>query len=170
MMEILEEPHVAQRAETAYVGIRCVTPFRGMLSRRDQLLAELFDWLDHNDGAQAGPAFLRLHVIDMNGPMDIEVGAVTETPMTGDDRVRPGVLPAGRYATLTYRDHSIRANRLLIGWAGANGHVFDRRDDPAGDLFVCRYEAYRTDPRTERRKTKWAVELNFLLATPATSA
>ena len=168
-MEILEEPHVARRAETAYVGIRCVTPFRGILSRRDQLLGELFGWLDHNGGAKAGPAFLRLHVVDMNGPMDIEVGAITDEPMEGDDRVRAGVLPAGRYATLTYRDHSIRANRMLIDWARANGHVFDRREDPAGDLFACRYEAYRTDARKEPRKTKWAVELNVLLAAAATS-
>lgn len=164
-MEILEAPHVAERSETPYIGIRCVTPFRGMLSRRDELLAELFDWLDRNDGAQAGPAFLRLHAIDMNGPMDLEVGAITGKPMAGDDRVCPGLLPAGRYATMTYRNHARRANGHLIEWARANGHAFDRRDDPAGDLFVCRYEAYRTDPRTEPRKTKWSVELNILLAT-----
>ena len=164
-MEILDEPHVAERPETPYLGIRCVTPFRGMLSQRDKLLAELSDWLSRNDGAQAGPLFLRLHVIDMNGPMDLEVGAITEKPTNGDERVRPGLLPAGRYATMTYRDHARRANGHLIDWAAANGHAFDRRDDPAGDLFVCRYEAYRTDPRTEPRKTKWAVELNILLAT-----
>lgn len=166
-MEILEEPRVAERSETPYIGIRCVTPFRGMLSQRDKLLAELFDWLDHHDGTQAGPAFLRLHVIDMNGPMDLEVGAITEKPMDGDERVRPGLLPAGRYATMTYRAHARRANRHLLEWAAANGHALDRRDDPAGALFVCRYEAYRTDPRTEPRKTKWAVELNILLATQA---
>lgn len=166
-MEILDGPHVVQRPEMPYVGIRQVTPFRGMLGQRDKLLAELFDWLGRNDGADAGPAFLRLHVIDMEGPMDLEVGAITEKPMTGDERVRPGLLPAGRYATMTYRDHARRANGHLIEWAAANGHAFDRRDDPAGDLFVCRYEAYRTDPRTEPRKTKWAVELNILLATQA---
>ncbi len=85
--------------------------------------------------------------------------------MSGGDRVRPGLLPAGRYATMTCRDHARRANRHLIAWAPANGHAFDCRDDPAGDRFVCRYETYRTDPRTEPRKTKWAVELNILLAT-----
>jgi effector-binding domain-containing protein len=166
-VEILDGPRVVQRPEIRYVGIRRVTPFRGMLSQRDELLAQLFDWLGRNDAADAGPAFLRLHVIDMQGPMDLEVGAITEKPMTGDDRVRPGLLPAGRYATMTYRDHARRANGHLIEWAAANGHAFDRRDDPAGDLFACRYEAYRTDPRTEPRKTKWAVELNILLATRA---
>lgn len=39
--------------------------------------------------------------------------------------------------------------------------MFDRSDDPNGDRFACRYEAYLTDPRTEPRKTKWEVELNI---------
>lgn len=68
---------------------------------------------------------------------------------------------------MTYRDHARRANRHLIEWAAADGHAFDCRDDPAGVLFVCRYETYRTDPRTEPRKTRRAVELNTLPATRA---
>ncbi|CCH32565.1 hypothetical protein BN6_53010 [Saccharothrix espanaensis DSM 44229] len=29
----------------------------------------------------------------------------------------------------------------------------DRWDEPAGDRFACRYEAYLTNPRSQRRKT-----------------
>jgi hypothetical protein len=36
-----------------------------------------------------------------------------------------------------------------------------RANDPAGDRFGCRYEAYLTDPRDEPRKTKWEIELNI---------
>jgi effector-binding domain-containing protein len=100
-------------------------------------------------------------VVDMEGPMDIEVGAIIAAPPPTDTRVRAGTLPAGPYATLTYRDHARRANATLIEWVRANGVVFDRTDDPNGDRFACRYEAYLTDPRTEPRKTKWAVELNI---------
>ncbi|HEX5199299.1 MAG TPA: hypothetical protein VFW27_05100 [Actinoplanes sp.] len=32
-------------------------------------------------------------------------------------------------------------------------------ENPAGDRFACRYEAYLTDPRTERMKTKWRAEV-----------
>jgi len=88
---------------------------------------------------------------------------------TRNDRVRPGVLPAGDYATKNYRDHARRANRALIEWAAANGVAFDREDDPAGDRFACRYEAYMTDPRTEPRKTKWVVELNIRAAGSSTA-
>ncbi|WP_436761819.1 hypothetical protein [Streptosporangium sp. V21-05] len=38
------------------------------------------------------------------------------------------------------------------------------REDPAGDRFGCRYEAYLTDPRSGRMKTRWRVELAIRLA------
>ena len=168
-MDLLEPPRVVERPQQDYLGIRVVTPFRGMLSTRNVLINELDAWLLRHSIDDVGPFFLRLHVIDMNGPMDLAVGAVTPGPLTGDARVQPAVLPAGRYATLTYRNHSIRANRALIEWAAAQDIAFDRRDVAEGDLFACRYEAFRTDPRTEPRKTKWEVELNFLVAEPAST-
>jgi effector-binding domain-containing protein len=162
-VELIEPPRVVKRSETKYVGIRVVTPFRGMLRVRDELLTELNDWL-RSRGIEAGPFFLRLNVIDMDGPMDLEVGAVTKDAPAGDERVTQAVLPAGDYATLTYRDHAIRANRALIEWAAANEVRFDSQVEPDGDRFACRYEAYLTDPFTERRKTKWEVELNIRVA------
>jgi len=162
-MEILEGPAAVTRPERATAGIRTVTPFRGMFAVRDKLMAELYDRLDRT-GVGYGPVFFRLHVVDMDGDMDIEVGAVTDKPITGDDLVRPGVLPAGRYATLTYVNHGRRANGLLIDWVRAQGLLFDVATGPAGDEFGCRYEAYLTDPRTERMKTKWQIELAIRLA------
>ena len=163
-MQIIQPPRVEQRHAKTCLGIRVVTPFRGMLRVRDELLVELWSWLASHDIEASGPFFLRLHVINMEGPMDLEVGVITTTALEGDDRVRSGVLPAGRYATLTYIDHARRANRALIDWARDNGITFDRWDDPGGDAFACRYEAYATDPRTEPRKTKWQVELNMRVA------
>ncbi|WP_433270689.1 hypothetical protein ACQPZF_10520 [Actinosynnema sp. CS-041913] len=45
-----------------------------------------------------------------------------------------------------------------------NGIRLDRWDEPVGDHFTCRYEAYLTDPRSERMKGGWRVELDILLA------
>ena len=163
-MDLLEPPRIVERPEQDYLGIRVVTPFRGMLSIRNELLDELGAWLLSQRIDDVGPFFLRLHVIDMSGPMDLEVGVVTQRPLAGDARVQPGKLPAGRYATLTYRNHSLRANRALIEWAAEQDIAFDRWDVAEGDHFACRYEAFRTDPRTEPRKTKWEVELNFRIA------
>ncbi|MER5649398.1 GyrI-like domain-containing protein [Streptosporangium sp. NPDC002524] len=162
-MEILDGPSVEVRPDRHCAGIRVVTPFRGMFAVRDELMEELYDRLGER-GVDFGPTFFRLHVIDMAGAMDVEVGVVTEKPVEGDGRISPGVLPAGRYATLTYVNHGRRANRALIEWAREQGLTFDCVEDPAGDRFGCRYEAYLTDPRSERMKTRWRIELAIRLA------
>lgn len=160
-MDVIAGPLVERRPARHAVGIRTVTPFKGMLGRRDELLEELLRWLEQRQ-VPAGSMFFRLHVIDMRGPMDIEVGATLSGAVAGDDRVRPGMLPAGDYVTLTYRDHSLRANGMLLDWAATNLIELDRAQGPAGDHFACRYELYRTDIRAERRKTRWTVQLNIL--------
>jgi len=162
-MEIVAGPAVERRPVQSYLGIREIAPFRGMLSVRDRLWAEVYDWLRAHDIERFGQAFLRLNVIDMKGAMDIEAGVTTPQPLDGDSRVRPGQFPAGDYATLTYCNHSIRANGALIDWSRSQGLAFDRSDDPAGDRFACRYELNISDPRRERRRTAWVVQLNFLL-------
>jgi effector-binding domain-containing protein len=162
-MEIVSGPSVVELPDRPSLGIRVVTPFRGMFAVRDALLTELYRWLDER-GVEAGTPFFRLHVIDMDGPMDVEVGVLTDQPTEGDQRVRPGVLPAGRYATMVYVNHGRRANRALLDWVAAGGWPLDRSDDPAGARFGCRYEAYLSDPRTERMKTRWRIELAMRLA------
>lgn len=161
-MELIAGPAVVERPLQHTLGIRVVTPFRGMISARDSLWKEVDDWMEAKAIPIAGSHYLRLHVIDMAGEMDIEAGVTSPAPREGDGRVAPGAFPAGAYATLTYSDHSIRANRLLIDWSHEQGIAFDRDDSPAGDRFRCRYELNLTDPRTERRRKRWQVQLNFL--------
>ena len=96
--------------------------------------------------------------------MDLEVAVLVDGPCEGDGRVRPDELPAGEYATFTFRDHARRAHGLLIDWARDEGLQFDRRDVAEGDAFACRYEAYLTDPKVEPRRTRWDVELAIKLA------
>lgn len=158
------EPSVDYRQEKHYIGIRTIAPFSGMFAVVDPLMKELRKWVNQHGIAEHGPYFLRYHVIDMNGPMDIEVGFMVPTPLVGDElagdeRVKPGVLPAGNYANLVYSGGGMRGNKTLIEWAKANGIPWDRWDDPNGDGFRCRYEAYLTDYRVEPRKTRWQVDL-----------
>jgi len=167
LLEVLDGPAIVSKPDNYCVGIRVVTPFRGMFGVRDKLLEELYEWLAARDLHDNGPVFLRLHVIDMEGPMDVEVGVVTKEAVDGDDRVRAGILPAGNYARLTYVNHARRANRMLVEWVRDNGMRFDTYADPAGERFACRYEAYLTDPRSEPMKTKWRVDLNIRVADSA---
>jgi hypothetical protein len=136
-----------------------------MLATRDSLLAEARAEIKEAGIETVGYGFLRLHVIDMNGPMDLEAGYFTAGPVhTVPPRLCPGSMAAGSYATMKYRDHALRANRALQDWALDNDLVLDRRTVPEGDEFACRYEAFWTDPAVEPRKTKWTVELSILLA------
>ena len=162
-MEIIDGPSIAAKPDQGCLGIRLVTPFRGMFAVRDRLMEELYSWADRR-AISYGHTFFRLHVVDMGGLMDVEVGVITDEAVDGHGRVRAGVLPAGRYATLTYVNHGRRANGLLRDWINEQGLELDYAPSPDGERFGCRYEAYLTDPRSERMKTRWQIELAFRLA------
>jgi effector-binding domain-containing protein len=125
----------------------------------DKRHKQLFTWAKAKGLEPAGPTFLRYNIIDMEGIMDIEVGFPVTAPLQDEGSICGGELPAGRYASLVYIGHGYVGNKTLIVWAAANGIQLDRWDDPLGDVFRSRYEAYLTDPRIEHRKTKWEVEV-----------
>ena len=160
-LDVVSGPRLEARPEVATLGIREIVPFRTMLSHRDRLLAELVEWLTQHGIEPGGHFFLRLHVVDMSDLMDIEVGVITASDVF-DSRVQAGSLPAGDYAVLAYRAKSMAANRLLHAWVREQGLVVDAHPVPAGEAFAGRCEIYLTDPRTEKRKTRWVVELAFL--------
>src|SRR5688572_15215551 len=161
---MITEPKISFRHERHYVGIRVKAPFRGMFAVVDKLLKELRTWVKAHGIADEGPFFLRYHVIDMEGIMDIELGFVVLEPLSGDDRVQPNVLPKGRYASLTYTRYALRGNKDLLEWIKQNNIRIDRWNDKEGDAFACRYEAYLTDYRVEPRKSAWNVELAIKVA------
>ena len=163
-MEIIAAPALELRSAHHTLGIRVHAPFRGMLSIRDQLWAELIGWLDANNVPYAGRLYLRFYVVDMAGTMDMEAGVITSERLGGDDRIRPGELPAGDYVTLTHRDHSVQANRFLLQWAAKDQIEVDKTAVENGDHFSCRYERVLSDIRTERKRTKWLVQLNIRAA------
>ena len=156
-------PGIDYRPARHSVGLRFITPFEGMFAQTDKLFKELRQWVTTQDLADQGPYFLRYHVIDMNGLMDVEAGFVVTAPQRGDERVNSGVLPAGRYAHLTYSRYALRGNQALLLWVKEQQLEIDREDTSKGEAFGCRYEAYLTDYRTEPRKTKWQVDLAIRL-------
>jgi effector-binding domain-containing protein len=156
---MITQPKISLYNERPYVGLRLRTPFRGLFAVVDTLLKELRTWVKTHGVADEGPFFLRYYMIDMEGIMDIELGFMLPKPLPGDDRVKPGVLPKGQYANLTYTRYALRGNKALLAWIKENNIKMDRWDTPQGDAFACRYEAYLTDYRLEPRKTAWQVEL-----------
>ena len=160
---MIGEPRIEYREERRYMGIRTIAPFNGMFAVVDKLLKQLRTWVKQHGMAEEGPFFLRYHVIDMNGPMDIEVGFMVSQHSAENEQVKPGVLPAGRYACLSYSGSGLKGNKTLIEWARQKGLEWDRWNDPAGDGFRCRYEAYPEQVRLVPRKTR-NVELAIKIA------
>lgn len=163
-MTTIGKPKIDERPEQPYMGIRVQTPFKGMGKVADKLFKEMTLWMQGHGAELAAPPFLRFHVIDMEGEMDIESGFPVKAHLPGDARVKPGMIPAGRYASLIYTGSGYSGNKALIEWAKANGIEWDAWDDPKGHAFRCRCETYLTDPRIEHRKTRWEIEVAIRLA------
>lgn len=162
-------PKIEYRAEKPYIGIRTVAPFEGMFAVVTELLKELRKWVNQHNIADQGPFLLRYYQIDMKGQMDIEVGFMVATHVLGNERIKPGLLPAGRYANLIYSGKGLAGNKALLGWAQQNNVALDRWDTPTGDAFCCRYEAYLTDYRVEPRKLLWEIDLAIKVADEQTT-
>lgn len=131
------------------------------------LSSEVFGWLGAHDLKPAGSAFWRYAVIDMSGYLQIEAGEPTAVQVDGDERVRSGVLPAGRYATLRHigAPHTlIDATGRLLEWADGQGLRWDVSSSPEGERWGCRLEIYHTNPEEQPDLNKWETELAFRLA------
>ncbi len=159
-------PTVVTRAAQPYVGIRRRVTMRTMADVADAI-PEIFGWLAGRGVEPAGAPFLRYHVIDMAGPMDVEAGVPVDAVPPVDGEVRAGALPAGRYVTVSavgHPDRLVDVTADLLRWASEAGLVWDRQPGPDGERWGCRLECYPTDPAVEPDMNRWTTELAFRLA------
>jgi effector-binding domain-containing protein len=160
------EPRVVNRAEQPYVAIRGVVTMRTIPEIADRF-PEIFGWLSARGIDPAGAPFLKYNVIDMERQLDIEAGVPVATTVEGSDPIRPGVLPSGRFATVTHVgpfDQLIHVTRDLLDWAAERGLEWDMAQTAAGERWGCRLESYETDPNDEPDMSKWKTVLAFRLA------
>jgi hypothetical protein len=130
-----------------------------------EFLDELFAWLGKRGVQPAGAPFMRYHVIDMAGNMDVELGVPVASALPGDGRIASGIIPAGRYASLVYTGvNGIKGNKALLDWAAKNNIRWDRWDDQNGDAFGARVEYFLTDPAEQPDRKKWETEVAIRLA------
>jgi hypothetical protein len=102
----------------------------------------------------------------MEAKLDVELGIPVATSPSGDGRVTPGVIPAGRYAALVYTgvQRGIEANAALLKWGKDQGLVWDKWPDGKGEAFGGRVEFFLTDPGEEPDQAKWQTEVAIRLA------
>jgi len=162
---MISKPKLEDRTEQPYIGMRTQVPISKIKQIIPQFLGELFGWLGKHSIAPAGAPFIRYHVIDMAGSMDVELGVPVAAGVQGDDRIARGVIPSGRYASLVYSGVTgITANKKLLEWAARNNIKWDRWDDPNGDAFRSRVEYFLTDPAEQPDRKKWETEVAIKLA------
>jgi effector-binding domain-containing protein len=161
-----DTPQIVIRAEQPYVAIRGRVSMAeiGAFAVRTP---EVFAWLGAHGLPPAGPPFMRYNVIDMTRDLEIDNGVPVAAPVEGDAEVIAGVLPAGRYATLTHVGHPselMAATKALLDWAAAQGLTWDMSPSADGERWGSRLEIYLSDPREEPDMSKWVTQLAFRLA------
>ena len=152
--------------EQHYAGIRTQVTMQALSEVIPQLIDEVFGWLEQHNIESAGPPIIRYHVIDMANQLDIEIGVLVADPITGDDRVSAGVIPAGQYGALIYKDVSkgIEGNGALIAWAEKEGIKWDAWDTEKGHAFRSRIEYLLDGPEDDPDPAQWDTKVAILIA------
>ncbi len=159
------EPTIEVRPEQPYLAI----PVEVAMREFDPAIAaidDLFSWLGQRGIAPAGPLFFRYHALgdmDMASRFRIEVGVPLAAVEPGDEGVVPGVITAGRYATLVHTgdpDRLVEAHAALQAWAAARDLRVERSDD---DVWGGRFEFYLTDPADQPDRSRWSTAIAYLL-------
>jgi effector-binding domain-containing protein len=159
-------PEIVTRTAQPYAAIRARVTMAdlGTLGAR---FGEVFAWLGARGLEPAGAPFWRYNVIDMARKLEVDVAVPVAAAVDGDDHVVSGVLPAGRYATLTHVGHPSElagVTKTLLDWAAGEGLTWDMSLGEDGERWGARLEIYLTDPSEEPDMSKWVTELAFRLA------
>ncbi len=163
---MITQPKIDSRSEQPYVGIRVRVAMPDMPTVLPALFDEGAAWMASRSIPITKAPFIRYYVTDMAGQLDLEVGYPVENGSVGDERMKAGVLPAGRYASLLHigsYDGLYEANRVLVDWAKDNGIEWATYQANGEEVFVSRLETYLTDPSQEPDESKWETEVAIRL-------
>jgi effector-binding domain-containing protein len=161
-----EQPQVHERAEVAYASLPVTVTLEGLPGAVDAGFPELFGWLAEHGAEPAGAPLIRYLVMParMGDEMEAELGIPVAGGVASSGRVRAGVLPAGRYATLLHTGPYgglVGANAAVQRWAGGQGLVLESSAD--GLRWAGRVEHYLTDPAAEPDPARWQTEVAYLI-------
>jgi effector-binding domain-containing protein len=164
---MLSEPMIVERTVQPYVAITERVSMSDIGTVLPDLNPQVGAWLSERSLRPSGAPFWKYDVIDMNGSMEVEVAVPILDPVEGDERVRAGLLPAGKYVTATFTGHPMgleNATATLLEWGAQHGVTWDMSPTDVGDVWGARLEIYESDPSVEPDMAKWITTLAFRLA------
>jgi effector-binding domain-containing protein len=157
-----QSPTVETRIDQPYAAIPVRVSMDDLGSVVPPLTGQVFDWLADRGIRPAGPPFWRYVVVDMDADLELETGVAIASAVDSDERIRTGVLPGGRYATVVHKGHPdtlVSATRNLLDWAEQRGLEWDAN----GKAWGCRLEEYLSDPAEVPDMSQWETRLAFRL-------
>lgn len=133
-------PTIVDRAEQPYVAVRGLVTMQTFPEIADRM-PELFGWLGARGIEPVGAPFFKYNVIDMERELEVEAGVPVAAPVEGDGTVFGGILPAGRYASVTHVGHPdelLDVTSALLDWAAAQSLALDQSDTDRGQRWGSR--------------------------------
>ncbi len=162
---MLTEPKVIERAPQPFAAIELELTQAEISQKAPPLTADVIAWIEAHGGRTTGAPFFNYTDFYPNGRMKMQVGMLVATEMEGDAAITTGLLPGGRYASVTltgpYRE-LMEANMALDGWVRRQGLRFSGEETPQGFRGATRLEIYHKDPGEEGPDT--VTEVAFALA------
>jgi effector-binding domain-containing protein len=165
------KPEIVERAEQPYVAVRGTVTMETFGKIADRM-PELIGSLLQRGIELAGAPFFRYTLIDMAGDLQVEAGVPVHAAIPDDGDMFSGVLPTGRYVSVTHIGHPdelVDVTGQLRAWAAEQGLTWDMTETAAGEQWGCRLEILKTNPTVEPDLAKWETELAFRLAGSTTS-
>lgn len=150
-MTMQSEPSTTERSEQPYVAVRATVTMATIGAIADRI-PDVLTWLAAHGATAAGAPFLKYNVIDMEQELEVEAGAPTTAVVPGDGEVLSGVLPAGRYVTVTHVGHPdelIDVTAELLAWADDRALEWDATETDRGTRWGCRLVVFKTNPVDE---------------------
>lgn len=114
-----------------------------------------------------GPVYQYHRMKTAADPMDITVSVPVAVCIEIGEGYETGVLPAGRYLVARPEGGPDVLNRVhgeMWQWASVQGLDLAIEERADGIHWQARTEQFLTDPETEPDRSKWAVEVAYLLS------
>jgi len=160
-------PEIVDRVDQPYVAVQKLVTTDTIPEIADRF-GEVFGWLAERGIAPVDTPFFRYNVIDMEANhLDMEAGVPVDAVVSGEGDIIAGVLPGGRYVTVTHTGHPselVGVTARLLEWAHERKLSWDMVDMPSGERWGCRLELLLTDPNEQPDMSLWETRLQFRLA------